>query len=106
MSVLPGMRRSWALCRSKPGPVDALSLLQRARVQARPHEDRPSRCARRVRPPGDRSGEHGCADGWVEHLDAIGFPHTAINENPYRPGEFSIDVIDPDGHEIELIFEP
>lgn len=43
---------------------------------------------------------------WVEHLDAIGVPHTPIKENPYRPGVFSIDVFDPDHHEIELIFEP
>ena len=43
---------------------------------------------------------------WVEHLDEIGAPHTPIKENPYRPGVFSIDVFDPDGHEIELIFEP
>jgi glyoxylase I family protein len=44
--------------------------------------------------------------GWVAHLDAVGVPHTAIKENPYRPGVFSIDVFDPDDHEIELIFEP
>ena len=44
--------------------------------------------------------------GWVAHLDAVGVPHTRIKENPYRPGVFSIDVFDPDGHEIELIFEP
>src|SRR6516165_7309066 len=44
--------------------------------------------------------------GWVEHLDAIDAPHTPIKENPYRPGVFSIDVFDPDAHEIELIFEP
>jgi catechol 2,3-dioxygenase-like lactoylglutathione lyase family enzyme len=43
---------------------------------------------------------------WVEHLDAIGVGHTAIKENPFRPGVFSIDVFDPDGHEIELIYEP
>ena len=43
---------------------------------------------------------------WVEHLDAIGVSHTPIKENPYRPGVFSIDVFDPDRHEIELIFEP
>jgi glyoxylase I family protein len=44
--------------------------------------------------------------GWVEHLDAIGVPHTDIKENPFNPGVFSIDVYDPDGHEIELIYEP
>ena len=44
--------------------------------------------------------------GWVAHLDAAAVPHTRIKENPYRPGVFSIDVFDPDGHEIELIFEP
>ncbi len=43
---------------------------------------------------------------WTEHLDAIGVPHTAIKENPFNPGVFSIDVFDPDGHEIELIYEP
>jgi catechol 2,3-dioxygenase-like lactoylglutathione lyase family enzyme len=43
---------------------------------------------------------------WVQHLDQIGAAHTPIKENPYRPGVFSIDVFDPDGHEIELIFEP
>ena len=43
---------------------------------------------------------------WVEHLDAIGAPHTDIKENPFNPGVFSIDVFDPDGHEIELIYEP
>jgi catechol 2,3-dioxygenase-like lactoylglutathione lyase family enzyme len=43
---------------------------------------------------------------WVEHLDAIDVQHTAIKENPYTPGVFSIDVFDPDGHEIELIYEP
>jgi catechol 2,3-dioxygenase-like lactoylglutathione lyase family enzyme len=43
---------------------------------------------------------------WVDHLDAIGTPHTAIKENPFRPGVFSIDIFDPDGHEIELIYEP
>jgi catechol 2,3-dioxygenase-like lactoylglutathione lyase family enzyme len=44
--------------------------------------------------------------GWVAHLDAAAVAHTPIKENPYRPGVFSIDVFDPDGHEIELIFEP
>jgi glyoxylase I family protein len=43
---------------------------------------------------------------WVEHLDAIGVPHTAIKENPFNRGVFSIDLHDPDGHEIELIYEP
>jgi catechol 2,3-dioxygenase-like lactoylglutathione lyase family enzyme len=43
---------------------------------------------------------------WVQHLDEIGAQHTPIKENPYRPGVFSIDVFDPDGHEIELIYEP
>ena len=43
---------------------------------------------------------------WVEHLDAIGVGHTPIKENPNTPGVFSIDVFDPDGHEIELIHEP
>jgi len=43
---------------------------------------------------------------WVEHLDALGAPHTDIKENPFNPGVFSIDVFDPDGHEIELIYEP
>ncbi len=43
---------------------------------------------------------------WVEHLDTIGVPHTDIKENPFTPGVFSIDVFDPDGHEIELIYEP
>jgi catechol 2,3-dioxygenase-like lactoylglutathione lyase family enzyme len=44
--------------------------------------------------------------GWVEHLDALGVEHTPIKENPFNAGVFSIDVFDPDGHEIELIFEP
>jgi catechol 2,3-dioxygenase-like lactoylglutathione lyase family enzyme len=43
---------------------------------------------------------------WVAHLDEMGADHTPIKENPFRPGVFSIDVFDPDGHEIELIFEP
>jgi catechol 2,3-dioxygenase-like lactoylglutathione lyase family enzyme len=43
---------------------------------------------------------------WVVHLDRIDAPHTPIKENPFRPGVFSIDVFDPDRHEIELIFEP
>ena len=43
---------------------------------------------------------------WVEHLDAIGVAHTPVKENPFNPGVFSIDLHDPDGHEIELIFEP
>jgi glyoxylase I family protein len=43
---------------------------------------------------------------WVEHLDTIGVPHTAVKENPYKPGVFSIDLHDPDGHEIELVYEP
>jgi catechol 2,3-dioxygenase-like lactoylglutathione lyase family enzyme len=43
---------------------------------------------------------------WVERLDGRGVEHTAIKENPFRPGVFSIDVFDPDRHEIELIFEP
>ncbi|HEY7107362.1 MAG TPA: VOC family protein [Acidimicrobiia bacterium] len=43
---------------------------------------------------------------WVEHLDAIDVAHTEIKENPFNPGVFSIDVFDPDGHEIELIYEP
>jgi catechol 2,3-dioxygenase-like lactoylglutathione lyase family enzyme len=43
---------------------------------------------------------------WVDHLDAIGVPHTAIKENPFKPGVFSIDLHDPDGHEIELVYEP
>jgi glyoxylase I family protein len=44
--------------------------------------------------------------GWVEHLDAINVPHTQIKENPFNPGVFSVDVFDPDGHEIELVYEP
>jgi catechol 2,3-dioxygenase-like lactoylglutathione lyase family enzyme len=43
---------------------------------------------------------------WVAYLDANGVPHSPVKENPFRPGVFSIDVFDPDGHEIELIFEP
>jgi catechol 2,3-dioxygenase-like lactoylglutathione lyase family enzyme len=43
---------------------------------------------------------------WVTHLDANEVPHGPVKENPFRPGVFSIDVFDPDGHEIELIFEP
>src|SRR3954454_3662388 len=38
---------------------------------------------------------------WVEHLDGIGVEHSAVKENPFTPGVFSIDVFDPDGHEIE-----
>ena len=36
-------------------------------------------------------------NAWVEHLDAIGAPHTDIKENPFNPGVFSIDVFDPMG---------
>ncbi len=43
---------------------------------------------------------------WIDHLDATGVPHTAVKENPFNPGRFSIDLHDPDGHEIELIYEP
>jgi catechol 2,3-dioxygenase-like lactoylglutathione lyase family enzyme len=43
---------------------------------------------------------------WVAHLDGLDVPHTPVKENPFQPGVFSIDVFDPDGHEIELIFEP
>ena len=43
---------------------------------------------------------------WIEHLDAIGVEHTPLKENPFTPGVFSIDLFDPDGHEIELIYEP
>jgi catechol 2,3-dioxygenase-like lactoylglutathione lyase family enzyme len=43
---------------------------------------------------------------WVEHLDVIDVQHTPVKENPFNPGVFSIDVFDPDGHEIELIYEP
>lgn len=43
---------------------------------------------------------------WTEHLDTIGVPHTAVKENPFKPGVFSIDLHDPDGHEIELVYEP
>src|SRR4029077_3041542 len=28
----------------------------------------------------------------VAHLDANGFPHSPVKENPFRPGVFSIDV--------------
>jgi hypothetical protein len=41
-----------------------------------------------------------------ERLNFIGGLHSPLKENPFRPGVFSIGVFDPDGHEIELIFEP
>ena len=43
---------------------------------------------------------------WVEHLDAIDVRTPLSRRTPIHPGVFSIDVFDPDGHEIELIYEP
>jgi catechol-2,3-dioxygenase len=40
---------------------------------------------------------------WAAHLDQIGVDHPAIKENSTG---HSLDLVDPDGHEIELTFEP
>ena len=39
---------------------------------------------------------------WAEHLNLVGVPHQGIRENA---AGYSLDLFDPDGHEIELTFE-
>jgi catechol-2,3-dioxygenase len=39
---------------------------------------------------------------WAQHLNQVGVPHQGIREN--KAG-YSLDLFDPDGHEIELTFE-
>jgi catechol-2,3-dioxygenase len=39
---------------------------------------------------------------WAEHLNQVGVPHHGVRENA---AGYSIDLFDPDGHEIELTFE-
>jgi catechol-2,3-dioxygenase len=40
---------------------------------------------------------------WVEHLDEIGVQHKGIKEGPTG---HTVDLVDPDGHDIELTYEP
>jgi catechol 2,3-dioxygenase-like lactoylglutathione lyase family enzyme len=40
---------------------------------------------------------------WAEHLDQIGVEHKDIHEGP---AGHTMDLVDPDGHDIELIYEP
>jgi catechol 2,3-dioxygenase-like lactoylglutathione lyase family enzyme len=40
---------------------------------------------------------------WTEHLDEIGVPHKGIHEGPTG---YTVDLVDPDGHDIELTYEP
>lgn len=42
-------------------------------------------------------------EDWAAHLDEIGVDHPVIKENSTG---YSLDLVDPDGHEIELTFEP
>ena len=41
-------------------------------------------------------------EAWAAHLDELGVDHPAIKENSTG---YSLDLVDPDGHEIELTFE-
>ncbi len=40
---------------------------------------------------------------WAEHLDQAGVPRKDIKESPTG---FTLDLADPDGHDIELTYEP
>jgi glyoxylase I family protein len=40
---------------------------------------------------------------WAEHLDEIGVQHKGIKPGPTG---HTIDLVDPDGHDIELTYEP
>jgi glyoxylase I family protein len=42
-------------------------------------------------------------EAWAAHLDEVGIPHKGIKE---MPTGFTIDLVDPDGHDIELTYEP
>ncbi len=42
-------------------------------------------------------------EAWVKHLDEIGVQHKGIKEGPTG---HTIDLVDPDGHDIELTYEP
>jgi glyoxylase I family protein len=41
-------------------------------------------------------------NAWAEHLDEIGVEHKGVKEGPTG---FTIDLVDPDGHDIELTYE-
>ncbi len=40
---------------------------------------------------------------WAKHLDEIGIEHKGVKEGPTG---HTIDLVDPDGHDIELTYEP
>jgi glyoxylase I family protein len=40
---------------------------------------------------------------WAHHLDEIGVHHKGIKEGPTG---YTIDLVDPDGHDVELTYEP
>jgi catechol 2,3-dioxygenase-like lactoylglutathione lyase family enzyme len=62
--------------------------------------------------PADAHGEFGhvalsvetvsVLHAWAEHLDQAGVPHKDIHESPTG---FTLDLTDPDGHDIELAYE-
>ena len=63
--------------------------------------------------PADAHGEFGhvalsvesmaVLEAWVEHLDQAGVPYKGIKENPVG---YTIDLVDPDGYDVELTYEP
>ncbi len=42
-------------------------------------------------------------EAWASHLDEIGVQHKGIKQGPTG---HTIDLVDPDGHDIELTYEP
>jgi catechol 2,3-dioxygenase-like lactoylglutathione lyase family enzyme len=42
-------------------------------------------------------------NAWAQHLDGIGVEHKDVKEGPTG---YTIDLVDPDGHDIELTYEP
>jgi catechol-2,3-dioxygenase len=61
---------------------------------------------------GDAHGEFGhvafavqsmdVLESWAKHLDDVGMPYKGIKENP---NGHTIDLIDPDGYDVELSYE-
>ena len=62
--------------------------------------------------PADAHGEFGhvafsvesmdVLESWAKHLDEVGVPYKGIKENPTG---YTIDLVDPDGHDVELAYE-
>ena len=94
----------------------AVGLLPRPNQPAQVLVLQPSNASFRLvlRPgrPSDAHGDFGhvalsvdsleALEAWAEHLDEIGVQHKGVKQGP---AGYTIDLVDPDGHDIELTYE-